>query len=139
MEQGGGILNRGTLVLDDVIVRNSTADDGGGIYNAGTLTLGKGAFVGPNVASGEGGGIYNGGTLYLCRGTVSGNQAPPGTTDNISGTPAQQCPTTVERCTVTGTSGADRLMGTGGDDVICGRGGEGQLPRGPGDAKSSCR
>jgi len=25
--------------------------------------------------------------------TVTGNEAPPGTEDNISGTPAQQCPT----------------------------------------------
>jgi hypothetical protein len=117
--QGGGILNRGTLVLSstDVVISNATdgggiynagtltingdsqvysnnaTNDGGGIYNAGTLTLGGGASVFSNNAINGGGGIYNAGTLYLCGGTVSGNHASSGTGDDILGTPAQQCPT----------------------------------------------
>jgi hypothetical protein len=117
--QGGGILNRGTLILEatDVLISNATdgggiynagtltingdsqvysnnaTNDGGGIYNAGTLTLGGGASVFSNNAINGGGGIYNAGTLYLCGGTVSGNHASSGTGDDILGTPAQQCPT----------------------------------------------
>jgi hypothetical protein len=41
----------------------------------------------------KGGGIYNQGTLYQCGGTVTENEAPSGTENDISGTPAQQCPT----------------------------------------------
>ena len=67
VQQGGGINNQGTLVLDGMDVRTSIAIDGGGIYNAGTL--------------------------YLCGAKVSGNRAPPGTEGDIAGTPAQQCPT----------------------------------------------
>ena len=118
VEKGGGIYNQGTLVLTNMIVRNHTATDGGGIYNEGTmtinggvvfsntaanngggifnegiLTLAKGASVNSNVAAKDGGGIYNEGTLYQCGGTFTGNEAPPGTENDISGTPAQQCPT----------------------------------------------
>jgi hypothetical protein len=67
VQQGGGINNQGTLVLDGMDVRTSIAIDGGGIYNAGTL--------------------------YLCGTTTfSASQAPLGTENDISGTPAQKCP-----------------------------------------------
>jgi hypothetical protein len=45
------------------------------------------------VANEDGGGIYNQGTLYQCGSTVTENEAPQGTENDISGTPAQQCPT----------------------------------------------
>jgi hypothetical protein len=68
VEQGGGILNRGTLILEATDVLISNATDGGGIYNAGTL--------------------------YRCFGSsVYDNEAPPDTDNDIAGTPAQQCPT----------------------------------------------
>ena len=85
---GGGIHNEGTLILNGVAVYDNGADNGGGIFNEGTLTLNEGSSVHSNVASEEGGGIYNEGTLYLCGGTVSGNQAPRGTVNDISGNPA---------------------------------------------------
>jgi hypothetical protein len=69
VEQGGGILNQGTLILEgtDVLISNAT-NDGGGIYNAGTL--------------------------YRCVGsTVYDNEAAPGTAQDIAGSPVQQCPT----------------------------------------------
>jgi len=118
VERGGAIYNQGTLVLTTMIVRNSTATDGGGIFNAGTmtinggivfrntatdkgggifnagtLTLGQGISVNSNVATTDGGGVYNQGTLYVCSATVTENEAPPGTENDLSGTPAQQCPT----------------------------------------------
>jgi hypothetical protein len=93
VEQGGGILNRGTLILEATDVLISNATDGGGIYNAGTLTLDGGSLVYTNNAT-NGGGIYNAGTLYQCVGSsVYDNEAAPGTAQDIAGTPAQQCPT----------------------------------------------
>ena len=66
---------------------------GGGIYNAGTLTL-VGSSVFDNTANVDGGGIYNAGVLYRCGGAeVYDNEAPAGTDNDISGTPAQACPT----------------------------------------------
>jgi hypothetical protein len=122
VEKGGCIYNQGTLVLDGMVVRTNTATDGGGIYNAGTttinggivfsntatdkgggiynagtLTLGKGLSVNSNVANADGGGVYNQGTLYQCGATVTENEAPPGTENDISGAPAQQCPTSPEQ------------------------------------------
>jgi hypothetical protein len=92
--QGGGILNRGTLILEATDVLISNATDGGGIYNAGTLTLTGGSSVFSNTATNDGGGIYNAGTLYQCVGSsVYDNEAAPGTAQDIAGTPAQQCPT----------------------------------------------
>jgi hypothetical protein len=94
VEQGGGILNRGTLILEATDVLISNATDGGGIYNAGTLTLTGGSSVFSNTATNDGGGIYNAGTLYQCVGSsVYDNEAAPGTAQDIAGTPAQQCPT----------------------------------------------
>jgi hypothetical protein len=95
-DNGGGIFNEGTLTLNEgsSVYSNLAIFDGGGIYNLGTLTLNEGSSVHSNVASEEGGGIYNEGTLYLCGGTVSGNHAPRGTVNDISGDPAQECPTT---------------------------------------------
>jgi hypothetical protein len=92
--QGGGILNRGTLILEATDVLISNATDGGGIYNAGTLTLTGGSSVFSNTATNDGGGIYNAGTLYQCVGSsVYDNEAAPGTAQDILGTPAQQCAT----------------------------------------------
>jgi len=94
-ENGGGIYNAGTLTLNEgsSVYSNLAIYSGGGVYNQGTLTLNEGSSVHSNVALEDGGGIYNEGTLYLCGGTVDGNQAPRGTVDNISGNPAQECPT----------------------------------------------
>lgn len=77
---GGGITNRGTLKLRDVIVRrNRAAGRGGGILNEGTLRIGGASRIKDNTADGPGGGIYNAGILRL-RGTtrVKANTARDG-------------------------------------------------------------
>jgi CSLREA domain-containing protein len=75
---GGGILNQGTLWLEDCTVYdNHTEGSGGGITNHdGTLTL-VDCTVADNSSSGAGGGIKNGhesgGTATLTNTIVSGN------------------------------------------------------------------
>ena len=70
--EGGGIVNHGTLALNDDTITGNTAyttangvGEGGGVYNDGTLTLGPRTIVTGNTAGFEGGGVYNGGTLTL--------------------------------------------------------------------------
>lgn len=59
-EQGGGVMNYGTLaVTDSVVVRDNKAKDGGGIYNRGTLTLSGNSSVSQNEAKDDGGAVYN--------------------------------------------------------------------------------
>jgi hypothetical protein len=77
---GGGVLNLGTLTLDDVEVEDNSAAYGGGIFNAGTLTV-IDSDVSDNGASTEGGGLYNKGTPVLLIGTSIKHNKP----DNISG------------------------------------------------------
>jgi len=81
-EQGGGILNEGTLTITkSTVASNGTPGDdsgggaeGGGIYNSGTLTLEDSA-VRENGAW-EGCGIYNTGTATLINSDVSQNGGP---------------------------------------------------------------
>lgn len=63
-KDGGGIYNKGTLTLENVIVNNCSAKSGGGIYSEGSLTMNNGA-VTKNTASTSGGGIYNKGDATL--------------------------------------------------------------------------
>jgi hypothetical protein len=81
-EQGGGILNEGTLTITkSTVASNGTPGDdsgggaeGGGIYNSGTLTL-ENSTVRENGAW-EGCGIYNTGTATLSNSAVSQNGGP---------------------------------------------------------------
>ena len=61
---GGGILNAGTTVLDYVHVTTSRATNGGGIANAaaGSVSI-QHSLIDENVASGDGGGVYNLGSV----------------------------------------------------------------------------
>ena len=72
---GGGILNLGTLTVSGCILSGNSAGDspfysygehgnGGGIYNAGTLTVSNSILTG-NQAGSAGGGIYNAGTATI--------------------------------------------------------------------------
>ena len=74
---GGGILNKGTLALNNANIISNTAYSGGGIYNMyGTLMLSR-VNVSHNSANGYGGGISNSsGMLTLINSTLSGNRAP---------------------------------------------------------------
>ena len=57
---GGGILNRGTLYLSETTVgQNGSNQDGGGIANFGILTLRCGSQITSNAAYQSGGGLFN--------------------------------------------------------------------------------
>ncbi|MFM2197656.1 MAG: hypothetical protein RLZZ505_1088 [Verrucomicrobiota bacterium] len=72
---GGGILNAGTLsLLHSTLSENDAATGGGGIYNAGTLAITSSTLSG-NLGSLRGGGIDNAGTLAITSSTLSGNDA----------------------------------------------------------------
>jgi hypothetical protein len=74
--EGGGIVNFGTLTLDNVLITDNTvAYAGGGIWSSGTLNLNSGTSITGNNANGIdddtgfGGGIYNRGTVNMNRGS----------------------------------------------------------------------
>ncbi|WP_193195738.1 choice-of-anchor Q domain-containing protein [Nostoc sp. MG11] len=72
---GGGILNAGTLTLNNSNISSNSVDyQGGGIYNSGNLTV-KNSTISNNNSGGfaGGGGIFNTGTLTLNNSTISGN------------------------------------------------------------------
>jgi len=81
---GGGVLNYGTLMLEDTVIRDNFGSAGGGIYNEGTLTL-LNSTVSDNgsVGGGDaylecetGGGLkILSGTATLINSTVSNNHA----------------------------------------------------------------
>ena len=77
--RGGGIYNRGILVLRDVVVRANTATElGGGIWNhaGATLRLRGSSVVRGNTSASGGGGIADLGTLALTgSSSVRGNSA----------------------------------------------------------------
>ena len=86
---GGGVLNYGTLTLEDTIVRDNFGSAGGGLYNEGSLTLinstvnDNGSVGGANVKPDDaylecetGGGLkVLSGTTTLINSTVSNNRA----------------------------------------------------------------
>jgi hypothetical protein len=72
---GGGVLNAGTLTLiNNTVSGNTSANQGAGIFNSGTLTVVSSTLSG-NTGAVSGGGIYNSGTLNLLNTTISGNTA----------------------------------------------------------------
>lgn len=75
-QNGGGILNGGTVTLNSVIVSNSETinADGGGIFNTGhgILVL-ENSIVQNNLSRRDGGGIYNEGNLTLKNSQITGN------------------------------------------------------------------
>ena len=66
-----------TVIISDMTIRNGRAPTGGGILNTGTLTLNNSTVSG-NTADNDGGGICNEATLTLTNSTVSGNTATVG-------------------------------------------------------------
>ena len=75
----GGIVNFGTLTIDDSTLSGSTANLGGGIFNAGTLAVDD-SIITQNTANSAGGGIYvciegqvppQAAPQLPCRGTLS--------------------------------------------------------------------
>src|SRR5262249_30800867 len=78
-----------TAFLSGLTITGGSADNGGGLVNHGTLTLTNCTLSG-NSASHSGGGLWNNGTLTLTNGTVSGNLAAGNTasTTTVSDTPS---------------------------------------------------
>jgi hypothetical protein len=79
---GGGVVNTGTLILENSSISGSSAQgDGGGIVNSGSLTLRNSTISGNySISNGTafGGGISNSGTLTLLNSTISGNSFSTG-------------------------------------------------------------
>ncbi len=74
---GGGIVNRGTLILENgTITRNRAGRSGGGIHNTGTLTMTGGIISYNTAVAYHGGGIYNNGTMTMTGGQIQENKAP---------------------------------------------------------------
>ncbi len=75
---GGGILNLGTLTVNNSAFFGNTASvSGGAIYNSGTLSVTNSTFSNNN-AGHAGGGIFTQGTLLVSNSTFSGNMAGSG-------------------------------------------------------------
>ena len=79
---GGGIVNKGTLTLNNVTVSGNKVEEnrsaygvGAGIYNEGTLTMNN-CIVKENVAIGGGGGVHSEkGTLTINGGEIKNNSS----------------------------------------------------------------
>jgi hypothetical protein len=75
---GGGLVNKGVLMLMDSVIRDNVAGHySGGLHNEGTLTLAASTIRG-NVSSYLGGGFLNFGTMRLTTSTIHGNAAMEG-------------------------------------------------------------
>jgi CSLREA domain-containing protein len=118
-EDGGGILNAGSLTLQNVVVtQNETLGSsndrrGGGIATTGTLMLG-GVTVSLNNTVNDGGGIYqNGGTTTINNSTIQQNDASDsaGGLRNESGT-MSVTNSTVSENTTGGAAAGIRSFGT---------------------------
>ncbi len=85
---GGGLFNKGTMMLSDCVVEGNVSElSGGGLYNRGDATV-ENCRISGNAAEGTyyGGGIYNTGELRVAGGTISENEASIGGALYNSGT-----------------------------------------------------
>ena len=75
-DDGGAILNNGTLTIEGITFSNNRATgNGGAIANYGTLTLRDGVVVQANKATSKGGGIANFSKLSILGATIQDNEA----------------------------------------------------------------
>ncbi len=73
-EDGGAILNSGTLDLSDVTVSDNQASrNGGGVFSSGHLKLVNTTIAGNTTLSGHGGGIFNQGSAVIENSLVAEN------------------------------------------------------------------
>jgi len=78
-EDGGGILNNGSLTLVQSTVQECVGDGGGGVRNNGTMAIYASTIQNNHANFFEGGGgIYNTGTLAITISTINGNVATAG-------------------------------------------------------------
>lgn len=96
-DNGGGIYNRGTLTLNNVLITANTANlNGGGIYNTGTLKNMNGDAITYNTANGystnggqgytggDGGGIYSTGIVNMNAGSSVAHNTANGASGGIA-------------------------------------------------------
>ena len=80
--KNSGVLNSGTLIMNDCVISHNSGQPhygisfGGGIYNVGVLTINN-SMISANGASG-GGGIYSRGTATINSSTLTGNSGTVG-------------------------------------------------------------
>ncbi|MCA9069733.1 MAG: hypothetical protein KDA84_12455, partial [Planctomycetaceae bacterium] len=119
-EDGGAIVNNGSLRLENMVISASEAGNGGAIDNNASLTVTAGSQIIGNRASNSGGGIDNGGSaqLLINNSTISSNSAQfGGGIYNLSGSPGGQI--SILRSTLAGnfatqTGGAIRNVSSSG-------------------------
>ena len=58
-DEGGAVLNLGTLILDESVFSSNQAFYGSGVYNIGSLSVTNSTFTNNGNGYGRGGGIYN--------------------------------------------------------------------------------
>lgn len=76
--QGGAILNRGSLTLDECLVSLNTAASGGGVASKGALYITR-SLIEKNTATGLGGGVYSSeSSLWIESSTFSANTGGTG-------------------------------------------------------------
>jgi len=97
---GGGIINIGTLTINNSTISYNQADHGGGIATGGTMTMND-----CTVSSNDGGGITTGGTMTMNNCTVSSNDGRGITCSNNS-------TVTINNSTITNNSAG--MFGGGG-------------------------
>ena len=87
-DSGGAIYNRGTVIIEHVIITgNKATANGGAICNRGVMTINKGTTISGNEAS-DGGGIYNeknGGNDYIGELTITGGSITGNTSTQYGG------------------------------------------------------
>lgn len=85
-ERGGAILNSGELELINSTLLGNTAGLGGGIYNKGQLMVEKSLITSNFATTNGGGGIYNdGGTVLIRQSNITGNSPDDCFPDDCSG------------------------------------------------------
>jgi hypothetical protein len=75
-DNGGGILNYGSLTISGSVVTDNFGPFGGGVFNGGALTI-IGSILSDNTGD-RGAGIYNAGSLAITASSFSGNSANRG-------------------------------------------------------------
>ncbi|MAT99986.1 MAG: hypothetical protein CL608_22830 [Anaerolineaceae bacterium] len=104
-QNGGAILNSGTLTLTSVTLSDNEASSGGGLQNQGTATL-TNATVYENTAAANGGGLNgSSGTLNVVNTILAGNSAASG--PDCAGTIVSQGYNLIQNstgCTVSGST-----------------------------------
>ncbi len=76
-QNGGGILNEGTVSMVETTFQFSRAHNGAGVMNVGDMALVR-SVVGYNTAADAGGGIRNDGTLTIEQSTIANNEVTAG-------------------------------------------------------------